>query len=68
MKNYLFHIERLFIARLQRCDAYKADAEFYARHLIGLFCTSMSFCLIHSETQRQQHIANGIKVILNKKG
>lgn len=68
VKNYLYHIERLFIARLQRCDAYSADAEFYARHLVGLFCTSMSFCLIHSRTQRQQHIANGIKVILNKKG
>ncbi len=66
IKNYLSSLESTLIERLLKEEKTKNNPGFYARHLIGLFCTSMSFCLIHSEEQKQHHIANGIKVILNK--
>lgn len=66
LKNYLDEIEQLFVKLLMRNDDTKENAAFYAKHLIGLFCTSMSFCLIHTEPQRLAHISNGINVILNK--
>jgi len=67
IKDYLSSIKRALTQRLFKEEKTKNNPDFYARHLVGLFCTSMSFCLIHSEEQKQYHIANGIKVILNKK-
>jgi len=67
IRNYLAALEFALIERLIKEAKTKNNPKFYARHLVGLFCTSMSFCLIHSEKQKQYHIANGIKVILNKK-
>ncbi|MBL4642954.1 MAG: TetR/AcrR family transcriptional regulator [Flavobacteriaceae bacterium] len=67
IREYLSSLESNLIERLLMEDDTKNNPDFYARHLVGLFCTSMSFCLIHSEKQKQHHIANGIKVILNKK-
>lgn len=66
LKEYLNTLESLFSELLQNHDHTKQEADFCARHLIGLFCTSMSFCLIHSPLEREKHIANGIQVILNK--
>ena len=65
--DYLSSLQSALIERLSKEEETKNNPDFYARHLVGLFCTSMSFCLIHSEKQKQYHIANGIKVILNKK-
>jgi TetR/AcrR family transcriptional repressor of nem operon len=65
--DYLSSLESSLVERLSKEEETKNNPDFYARHLVGLFCTSMSFCLIHSEKQKQHHIANGIKVILNKK-
>ena len=67
IKDYLSRLKIALTQRLLLEETTKNNANFYARHLVGLFCTSMSFCLIHSEEQKQHHIANGIKVILNKK-
>lgn len=67
IKEYLSDLENLFIDCLQKFSHTKEHASFYARHLIGLFCTSMSFCLIHTEQQKVDYIQNGINVILNKK-
>jgi len=67
IKTYLSNLELIISERLQKENSTKEDASFYARHLVGLFCTSMSFCLIHSEKEKEKHIANGIQVILNKK-
>jgi hypothetical protein len=67
IKDYLSNLESILIQRLSREEKTKNNPDFYARHLVGLFCTSMSFCLIHSEEQKQHHITNGIKVILSKK-
>lgn len=66
VRSYLEEIETLIQELLNRNDTTKDQAAFCARHLVGLFCTSMSFCLIHSEDERQHHISNGIEVILNK--
>ena len=65
-KSYLNEIENLLFDLLNRNEKTKEHAKFCARHLVGLFCTSMSFCLIHSEEERANHISNGIDVILNK--
>jgi len=66
LKEYLHEIEKLFIELLEKHSDTKENASFLARHLIGLYCTSMSFCLIHTEEQRLSHISNGINLILNK--
>lgn len=66
LKNYLNEIEAIFLYLLEQHKKTNEYAQLYARHLIGLFCTSMSFCLIHSEEERLNHISNGINIILNK--
>lgn len=66
LKDYLNETEDLFRELLKKHEKTKEFADLYARHLIGLFCTSMSFCLIHSEKERNHHISNGIRIILNR--
>lgn len=66
LEEYMSEIESQIIALLKR-DYDENEAKFYARHLIGLFYTSMSFCLIKSDKYRAHHIRNSIQVILNKK-
>lgn len=66
LKNYIDEIEILFTQLLNRDPETNSNSGFYARNLIGLFCTSMSFCLIHSDQERVYHINNGIHLILNK--
>lgn len=65
LESYILDIKNQIIQLLERRYTYD-EANFYARQLIGLYYTSMSFCLIHSETYRVQHIKNGINVILTK--
>lgn len=67
LKDYINTLESLFSELLQKHGIQQEEANFYARHLSGLFCTSMSFCLIHTQVERERHIANGIQVILHKK-
>jgi TetR/AcrR family transcriptional regulator, transcriptional repressor for nem operon len=67
VKAYLEEIENLFAARLLQEKRTLNNAKLYARHLSGLFCTSMSFCLIQTKTQKRYHITNGIDLIINKK-
>ena len=66
LRSYINELENLFIQLLEKHSEYKSDSQFYATNLVGLFCTSMSFCLIQSDKYRKHHINNGIKVILNK--
>ncbi|MCA0931276.1 TetR/AcrR family transcriptional regulator [Lutimonas saemankumensis] len=67
LDNYLSEINSLLMALLIR-NGYESNPDHYARHLVGLFCTIMSFCLIHSPEQRENYISNGINVILSKYG
>ena len=67
LKTYMDELEQLFVQLMEANPATKSDGALYARNLIGLFCTSVSFCLIHSTEKRERHIKNGIQVILSKK-
>lgn len=66
--QYLSEIEHLFIDLLQQNKITFERSKILARHLVGLFCTSMSFCLIHTNEQRDKHIETGINVILKNYG
>lgn len=66
VKNYLDEIQSLMYQILVRHNVEESDAQFMSRHLLSHYCTSMSFCLIHSKEQRKKHIDNGIQVILQK--
>ena len=63
--EYLSDIENLLFKLLSKNGYKNEDAKFRVRHLLGLYCTAMSFCLIHSETQRKSYISNGINLILS---
>lgn len=66
LRKYLDDIKSLFLELLLRNGESKVASNFFVNHLVGLFCTSMSFCLIHPNEERLDHINNGIKIILNK--
>ncbi len=64
LSNYLNEIQLLIQDLLIR-NRYDKGGDLYAKHLLGLFCTTMSFCLIHSPTERLEYITNGINIILS---
>lgn len=66
VKDYLSEIEELFTQLLKRDPNTEENAFIYARQLIGLFCSTMSFCLIQPEAEQALHISSGINVILKK--
>lgn len=68
VNQYLSEIEMLFVSLLQNNEIELEHSKILARHLVGLFCTSMSFCLIHTNEQRNNHIETGINVILKNNG
>lgn len=63
--EYLKEIEQLFINLLVKHQYNDEKAKQLSLHLLGLYCTSMSFCLIHTKDHRDRHIENGIQLILN---
>lgn len=63
--QYLGEIEDLMGNLLLAHDFEKADAQYLAGHLTALYCTVMSFCLVHNREERLDYISNGIKVILH---
>lgn len=66
--TYLTEVESTFDTLLQRKGISAEDSNLLARHFLGLYCTAMSFCLIHTKEQREKHIDTGIKVILQNYG
>jgi TetR/AcrR family transcriptional repressor of nem operon len=66
--EYLSEIEELFVQLLNKHNYETEDAKLRARHLLGLYCTTMSFCLIHTPAEREKYALNGIKLILTKNG
>ena len=64
LNNYLNEIRSLIQDLLIR-NGINQNVDFYAKHLLGLFCTVMSFCLIHSPTEYREYVANGINIILS---
>ena len=63
--EYLGEIENLIARLLLANDFEKTDANYLAGHLTALYCTVMSFCLVHSHQERLDYISNGINVILH---
>ncbi len=68
LEEYLLEMEELFVDILNRNEYPNEESVTISKHLVGLFCTSTSFCLIHSESQRDQYIENGINVIFGTNG
>lgn len=64
LDEYLKTLYQKIVAMLMRNDFEAKMAELLGRHLVGLYCTTMSFCLIHTKEQQLQHINNGIQIIL----
>ena len=66
LDRYLNGIEEHILVLLSHTPSLVESNVFYTRQLIGLFCTSISFCLIHNYDERVRLIENGIRVILDK--
>lgn len=66
LNTYLSDLEINFAQLLGRFGYSKRDGQFYAQQLVGLFCTVVSFSLIHSPQDRSAMIDRGINVILEK--
>jgi len=64
LNEYLKEIQCLLSSLLIQNKYSFKDAEFKARHLLGLFCTSMSLGLIHTSEERNKYLTNGINLIL----
>lgn len=65
VNDFLSHINDLLYNLLIRNNYEEHEAELKARHLLGLYCTTMSFCLIHTPEERENYTLNGIKLILS---
>ena len=68
LHNYLNEIELLFSNLLLRHGYSETKSSFLSKHLIGLYCTAMSFCLIHSREEQEAYLLNGIQLIINNNG
>lgn len=66
LDDYLSEIRILFSELLIRNGYSHTDAVFTSRHLLGLYCTAMSFCLIHTKEEQEKYLLNGINLILSK--
>ena len=65
LEAYLTDIKNGFEALLKKHDYKAKEVSIIAEHLIGLYCTAMSFCLIHTQAEREKYIQNGINIIIN---
>ncbi len=65
LKSYLNEIESLFSKLLTRHDCSESKSKFLSKHLLGLYCTAMSFCLIHSREEQEKYLLNGVQLILS---
>lgn len=63
LNDYLNEIG-ILISNLLVRKGIDENVDFYAKHLLGLFCTVMSFCLIHTPAEYREYVANGINIIL----
>jgi len=66
--SLLSEIESLINDLLQSNGISSERSKILSRHLLGLYCTAMSFCLIHTKEQREKHIETGIQIILKNHG
>lgn len=67
LNNYLDNIQSL-IRDLLIKKGFEQEVNLYAKHLLGLFCTAMSFCLVQTSEERRKYVSNGINIILSNYG
>ena len=67
LDSYLTKIQSKIGDLLIRYNFSVKESEFYSKHLIGLFCNIMCFCIIKSKKERELFIDNGLNLLLNKK-
>ena len=68
LKSYLNEIDNLFIKLLRKHGYSETKSSFLSKHLLGLYCTAMSFCLIHTKEEQEKYLLNGINLILYNYG
>jgi len=68
LKDYLNEIENFLSELLLRHGYSASKSNFLSKHLLGLFCTAMSFCLIHTQKEQEKYILNGIQIIISNNG
>lgn len=66
LESYLYEVEGLFVKLLLEHDFSEARSKFLSKHLIGLYCTAMSFCLIHTREAQEKYLLMGIQLILSQ--
>lgn len=66
MDLYLEEIYNRLMNLLLEKGVSTSKAEFQARHLLGLYITTMSFCLIQSKEERERYVLNGINLIVTE--
>ena len=66
MDKYLKEIFTRFVNLLCKNGMGKNESEFKARHLVGLYITAMSFCLIQTKEERATYVTNGLNLIITK--
>lgn len=65
LKSHLDEIEGLFSKLLIRHGRSETKSNFLSKHLLGLYCTAMSFCLIHTREEQEKYLLNGIQLIIS---
>lgn len=66
LKQSTEELEVLFRTILERHQPKKEENNFIARHLVGLFCSSMCHCVIQSRKERINHIHTSIDLLTQK--
>lgn len=65
--GFIDELQNKFVEFFNKYPLYKNDSDYLAKHLVGLFCNTMCFCIIKSKSEQEEFIKNGLNVILNKK-
>lgn len=66
LDNYLNALQSTFKSLLHAYPETKERADFLAKHLIALYCTSNCFCVIHPYKKRVSIVDNGLNILLSK--
>ena len=66
LENYINQLETGFQSLLVRNEVTNESSQQIAKHLVGLFCNSMCFCVIQTPKEQHDYIDNCLDLILNK--
>lgn len=67
LNDYTSELQKKFYSILQHHQNGNPQNDFFAKHLVVLFCSSMCHCVIQSKEARINHIDTSIQVLLNKR-